>query len=193
MWPGKEMGWVEVSKASKPSKADKGGSKRDLPLENNKKITDWTNVAVVGATKNPEQMNSELKFEVQKNSEPNVTSVKQSSKKAWTKLKNGLFGWRVVKKGGWRTEQTSAQVGSEQVPQSASAGIFPMKWVPTSVDNLSTDSNNEGKKVKVMERKYSSNLVGTEPRTGDTSISGSDTDLDIIEEIRTKRPKLVLE
>ena len=29
--------------------------------------------------------------------------------------------------------------------------------------------------------------------TGDTRISGSDTDLDIIKEIRTKRPQLVLE
>ena len=57
MWLGKEMGWVEVSKASTE------GFKRDLPLENNKKITDWTTAAVVGATKNPDQMNSESKFE----------------------------------------------------------------------------------------------------------------------------------
>ena len=40
---------VEVSRASKE------GSKRYLPLKNYKKITDWTNVAVVGATKNPDQ------------------------------------------------------------------------------------------------------------------------------------------
>ena len=61
------------------------------------------------------------------------------------------------------------------------------------MDNLSTDENNKGKNVKVYNRKYTLNLVGIETRTVDTSFSGSDTDLDIIEEIRTKRPKLVLE
>ena len=57
------------------------------------------------------------------------------------------------------------------------------------VDNLSTIANNKGKKVKVNERKFSS--IGIETRTGDTNISGSDTDLDSIKKIRTKRPKLV--
>ena len=66
-----------------------------------------------------------MKEEDVKYKENSQTKFKETqSKKAWTKLKNRLFGWRVVKKVGRRTEQTLAQVGSEQYPNQLLRVLF---------------------------------------------------------------------
>ena len=66
-----------------------------------------------------------MKEEDVKYKENSQTKFKETqSKKALTKLKNRLFGWRVVKKVGRRTEQTLAQVGSEQYPNQLLRVLF---------------------------------------------------------------------
>ena len=83
-------------------------------------------------------------------------------KKIWTRLKNGLYGWRVrkVPRRGAKTEVNS--IGFEQGPLSAKG----FKWVP-ALHNIQTSSNyfKTGNLNRIEKRNFEQ-LMGGELEVG---------------------------
>ena len=122
-----------------------------------------------------------------------VTGIKTTTSKArkvWTKLGNGLYGWRAVQSVGRRIKQSTVNTKPEQGHPSA---FSKHQWVPTTGVCMKTiDEIKMGEMKPKVKRKYSS-LGGVTVERGQDKLNfGSDSDLEGDYEMRVaKQPKLM--
>ena len=99
---------------------------------------------------------------LQKNREKITTVPQKQRRKVWTKLKNGLFGWRIVR-GTVMNNKNSATPTTQQNTHSTNYEQQCVRWVPENIFISNTWKNISGDKKGFSKRKIE---VGIADQTG---------------------------